>query len=301
MTKFSQLIDELADQKNHTLSDVLLKAKVLAYRLKGRKFRQWVDSEIGGYDRSTTPPDYRSDIDEVMVHRVYNGCTVVEGDQMRDVYTAGQAGAMGPNAKAENINFIQVLRDAIGQNSLADLASDLEKLRAAMLTEAKTVEQDEAVPLSLKLRTPRRRATRRVCWATSSRPEVGRWTSPPKSEPPLQRRRSRQRRGCDRVPPASRGSLVKTADYRIDCTLEIAGWRVQGLAHVIEISYSERIQFCNFVMQITTDQLDDAPDAQINSPAGLTLENGKRASVRITHFHIEVGYLEVAGAGNFSG
>jgi hypothetical protein len=40
MSKFSELIDEVADQKSHSLSDVLLKAKVLAHRLKSRKFRQ---------------------------------------------------------------------------------------------------------------------------------------------------------------------------------------------------------------------------------------------------------------------
>lgn len=50
---------------------------------------------------------------------------------------------MGPGAKAEN--FVQILRDAIGNNSLADLANDLERLRTAMLTESKTVDQDQAV------------------------------------------------------------------------------------------------------------------------------------------------------------
>jgi hypothetical protein len=52
---------------------------------------------------------------------------------------------MGPGTKAENINFIQVLRDAIGEHSLADLANDLERLRTAMLSESKNEEQDAAV------------------------------------------------------------------------------------------------------------------------------------------------------------
>lgn len=47
-SKFSQLIEDVADQKNHSLSDVLLKAKVLAHRLKSRNFRQWVNLEING-------------------------------------------------------------------------------------------------------------------------------------------------------------------------------------------------------------------------------------------------------------
>lgn len=276
MSKFSQLIDDVADQRNQTLSDVLLKAKVLAHRLKGRKFRQWVTGELDGYDKATPLPDYRvlhctlqgdfagpfqsqitnvplstttlepaarkdlsnqpmldgvayiedllaregeagrvldyttleylrihaehidgmilnrvvmhiskhglagllsgirsrlldflldlrdkypevdrnddeaariseADIDMAMGARVYKNCTVLEGNQMRDNYQAGQAGAMGPNSKAENINFIQILRDSIGDNSLADLANELDKLRTAMLVDAKTVEHDTAV------------------------------------------------------------------------------------------------------------------------------------------------------------
>lgn len=59
MSKFSQLIDEVADQKNHSLSDVLLKAKVLAHQLKSRTFRQRVNSEIDGYKDRSQVPDYR--------------------------------------------------------------------------------------------------------------------------------------------------------------------------------------------------------------------------------------------------
>src|SRR5437879_5485936 len=59
MSGFSQLIDDVADQKNNSLSDVLLKAKVLAHRLKSRTFRQWVNSEIDGYGDKNKLPDYR--------------------------------------------------------------------------------------------------------------------------------------------------------------------------------------------------------------------------------------------------
>jgi hypothetical protein len=276
MSRFSQLIDEVADQRNHSLSDVLLKAKVLAHRLRSRKFREWINSEIDGYSDGSELPDYRivsatllgefngyfhsryknvplstsflepkvrefletepmspgvayiedlvskdgrigksldiavvsylrvhgvqiedmilnhvektvakselmallasirsrlldfllelrdkypdldqdedappripeAVIDSAMARRVYNNCTVLEGGDMRDNYQAGQAGAMGPNAKAENMNFVQILRETIGERSLAELAADLERLRAAMLTESKTAEQDEAV------------------------------------------------------------------------------------------------------------------------------------------------------------
>ena len=59
MSRFTQLIDEVADPRYHTLSDVLLKAKVLAHRLRSRKFREWVNSEIDGYNNGAELPDYR--------------------------------------------------------------------------------------------------------------------------------------------------------------------------------------------------------------------------------------------------
>jgi hypothetical protein len=277
VSRFSQLIDEVSDPKNRSLSEVLLKAKVLAHQLRSRKFRQWVEWELEGYETADALPDYRvvgskiygdfagyfqsqirnvplsthsfdpdirrvfdteripdsvayiedlcrnkdgrpgksldmrcvsflrqygeqiegmilnhvqklipmhafvsllhsirsrlldflldlrakhpdldrtdeavtaiseAEVDAAVEHKVYNQCTVVEGAAVRDVYQAGQAGAMGPGAKAENINFIQILRDAIGSASLLDLAKELEALRGSMLAEAKTAEQDEAV------------------------------------------------------------------------------------------------------------------------------------------------------------
>ncbi len=275
-SRFSQFIDAVADQKNHSLSDVLLKAKVIAHQLKSRKFRHWVNAEIDGYDRAVPLPDYRklraslrgdfvgsfysavknvpistsvlekdardaleyewipnsvayiedmlksdgevsrsldirsinylrakgeqiedmilnhvfkaipksslnalltsvrsrllelllelrdkypelnqnddaaariseSDIDAVMGRKVYRNCTVIEGAEMGDFYHASQAGAVGPGAKADNMNFIQVLREAIGENSLADLAADLERLRSAMLVDSTGADQDQAV------------------------------------------------------------------------------------------------------------------------------------------------------------
>jgi AbiTii len=244
MSRFSQLIDQVSDEKTHSLSAVLLKAKVLAHQLKSRTFRQWVNSEIDGYKGDTPDlPDYRiircnlqghfvglfqsqvrnvplstsilepnmrgllayqpivqgiryiedllsrdgpvaagldiqviqylrthgermgdmilnhaekviprqalsallasvrsrllefllelrdkypelddndsaatviseADIDSVMKQKVYQNCTVFEGTEMGDIYQAGQAGAMGPGAKAEHINFFQVMRAA---------------------------------------------------------------------------------------------------------------------------------------------------------------------------------------------
>ncbi len=59
MSRFSQIIDKIADPKTHPLSQVLLKAKVLAYQLKSRKFKSWIESELGGYPNKDSVPEYR--------------------------------------------------------------------------------------------------------------------------------------------------------------------------------------------------------------------------------------------------
>ena len=71
MSRFSELIDAVADQKNHTLSDVLLKAKVLAYSLKSRKFRHWINAEISGYAQEEQLPEYR--IVSANIEGIYGG------------------------------------------------------------------------------------------------------------------------------------------------------------------------------------------------------------------------------------
>lgn len=43
------------------------------------------------------------------------------------------------------MSFVQILREGIGDNSLADLASDLDKLRNVLLCESKSTDQDAAV------------------------------------------------------------------------------------------------------------------------------------------------------------
>jgi hypothetical protein len=96
-----------------------------------------------------------------------------------------------------------------------------------------------------------------------------------------------------------RGRTVEVNDSRTDCTLSIGGWNATGLAHVIEVAYSGRIRFCNFVMQITTDQLDGAPNVDVRTPAGLVLEDGRRAAVTVSHFQLVANYFELAGTGNF--
>lgn len=306
MNQFSSLIDEVADQQNHSLSDVLMKAKVLASRLRSRKFRQWVDSEINGYDSGQQLPEYRvvgakiegwfaghfgmemagvpmsashlapdyrrifdsrkvangisyvedlvkgegdigiwmdgaavnylrkhgtrvngmilnqvfqgvprhalisllasvrsrlldfllelrdrypeleksdeattqvseSEVDAAIERRVYQNCTVFERSEMRDNFQAGQAGAMGPNAQAENMNFVQILREGIGDSSLADLACDLQRLRTAMLSESTSASQDTAVAAIAEAEDAARKGDAKTVLASLK--TAGKWAS----------------------------------------------------------------------------------------------------------------------------
>jgi AbiTii len=76
------------------------------------------------------------EVEAVAQQKVLHNCTVIEVGDMRDMYQAGQA---------ENMSFIQVLRGAIGDSSLAALAGELERVRAEMAGQSKTAEQDAAV------------------------------------------------------------------------------------------------------------------------------------------------------------
>lgn len=52
-----KLIDELTD-KNIPLTDILIKTKVLAQKLKNEELKTWIDSELNGYNDGTLP-EYR--------------------------------------------------------------------------------------------------------------------------------------------------------------------------------------------------------------------------------------------------
>lgn len=79
MTLFAQLLQEVADEKNCTLSSCLFKAKVLASTLRGRKFREWVDAELGGYSGKTLPP-YR-----IVTCRVFGQFGSIVGHELHNV------------------------------------------------------------------------------------------------------------------------------------------------------------------------------------------------------------------------
>jgi AbiTii len=64
---------------------------------------------------------------------------------MRDQYTAGQAGAMGPRAEASHMTFQQIWQQSQGNIDLAALAGELATLRKAMRQEAEEPFHDKAV------------------------------------------------------------------------------------------------------------------------------------------------------------
>jgi hypothetical protein len=60
MTLLQDLVTDTADPKHHRLSAVLLRAKVLATRLKSEALLKWVRNELDGYDEASEDvPSYR--------------------------------------------------------------------------------------------------------------------------------------------------------------------------------------------------------------------------------------------------
>lgn len=57
MKIIDELIDELTDKSNH-LTDILIKTKVLAFKLKNQKLINWIDNELNGYSNGELP-EYR--------------------------------------------------------------------------------------------------------------------------------------------------------------------------------------------------------------------------------------------------
>ena len=58
MTRFTQLMQDVADQSN-PLSSVLLRARLLAKELGSAEFNEWVKLELNGYPENDKLPDYR--------------------------------------------------------------------------------------------------------------------------------------------------------------------------------------------------------------------------------------------------
>jgi len=54
MRIIEEIIDELTDKNNH-LTDILIKTKVLAHKLKNKELKEWIDSELNGYSSNSLP------------------------------------------------------------------------------------------------------------------------------------------------------------------------------------------------------------------------------------------------------
>lgn len=70
---------------------------------------------------------------------------VTEVNVSGDLYTAGQAGAMGPQSHAHDMTFQQLWHQTGGNIDLAALAQELSVLRQHMKKDAADIEQDMAV------------------------------------------------------------------------------------------------------------------------------------------------------------
>jgi len=83
----------------------------------------------------------------VQIFGSISGSTLIglQGGEMGDSYTVGQAGAVGPHSKAENIHFQQVWQQAADGLDPARLADELKILRSHLRHEADTLAEDEAV------------------------------------------------------------------------------------------------------------------------------------------------------------
>ncbi len=57
MKIIDELINELTDKSNH-LTDILIKTKVLAFKLKNQELINWIDNELNGYSNGDIP-EYR--------------------------------------------------------------------------------------------------------------------------------------------------------------------------------------------------------------------------------------------------
>jgi hypothetical protein len=98
----------------------------------------WRDSLINAMERT------RLSIKRKIENFITNNISIGEY-YMGDNYKVGQAGAVGPNSKAENVQLNQVLNQYSAGINLEKLLPELEILRQALKEAAKTAEDDTAI------------------------------------------------------------------------------------------------------------------------------------------------------------
>lgn len=67
------------------------------------------------------------------------------GEGVRDIYVAGQAGAMGPSSHAEDITFNQIWEATANKVDLEMLVNELHALREELKKESREPEQEIAI------------------------------------------------------------------------------------------------------------------------------------------------------------
>jgi len=110
---FSELLNEVADANNYPLDNCLLRAKLLASRLPGWRFCQWVDAELDGYPDANAVPDYRR-----IRTQIIGQFAGMFGGQMRNVRLS--VANWGEDARQElesyyfigNVGALQAMLDA---------------------------------------------------------------------------------------------------------------------------------------------------------------------------------------------
>lgn len=123
-------INSVAERDSEALKESLSKLRSLNSQILGLSGGIGLLEMPGDRDTSSRP--------RIFINR--------GGLRMGDTYDiSGQAGAVGPNAHAHDINFTQVGRQIEKSVDLSRLAEELSKLRQAMKAEAKEVEQDIAI------------------------------------------------------------------------------------------------------------------------------------------------------------
>lgn len=112
MTPFSKLLQEVADD-SLALSGILMRARLIARRLKSPELNQWLKLELNGYPNSSDLPDYR-----VVYPRFFG-------------HFNGAFGAATKNVPLSTANFPVEIRSIVSQFPIDQDVAYLEQLLAS--------------------------------------------------------------------------------------------------------------------------------------------------------------------------
>ena len=91
---------------------------------------------------------------------------------------------------------------------------------------------------------------------------------------------------------------MQVTEQKNDCQLTKEGQEIDGLLHLIEVRYSDRVVFWTGVWEMTTDQ---AARIGVLSASAATFEvrlsDGRQGYLTATHILPERDYFQMAGVG----